>query len=166
MARRAQLAKHEMLPMAERQFVMEAIENKFLADEEIRFVTDEFWNQLVSLSNLEEQEHILEATTDFIDRHAVMLAKHPRCFEYLKERQAQQTIRLQELRNELMMRMNGEDDGSSESISKASLGSRSSKGSNTSRLAGSTTSAGTGTGSGDVPTFRSLPTPRMGGGLT
>lgn len=151
-----------MLPPHELAFIREASESQLFAEEEIKIMAAKLSTQVVSLNSLIEQERILTETNDLIDRHAKMLVNYPSVFSYLTQRQAAQTSRLREMRQSLTLKMNGRDSGESESG--VSLGSRVSKGSNQSRVAGAST-AGASTSS-DIPGFRSLPTPRMGGGLT
>lgn len=152
--------KHRVLPAAENNFIQDASESGLFTDEEIRNLIDDLGTQYVSLESLTEQERLLNMTNDLIDRHAGMLQHYPTTFTYLTRRQAALTKHLEDQRERLTLKMAGNNDVDTH----ASLGSRMSKGSNVSRAAASRSAASS--SGGDIPAFRSLNTPRMGGGLT
>lgn len=141
-----------VLPPDELSFIQDATESKLFTQKELQYLENDLSSQFVSLKSLEEQERILEATNDLIDRHGHVIKNYPSSFNYLLKRQAAQAERLKAMRERLTMVLASEGATDTE----LSQGSRLSKGSNASRVASNA----------DVPGFRSLPTPRMGGGLT
>jgi hypothetical protein len=155
-------ASRRVLPAAENTFIHEANQSGFFTEEEIRILVDDLSTQYMSLESLAEQERLLKMTNELIDRHAQMLQNYPKSFTYLTRRQGVLTKHLENQRERLTLKVAGQ-----EAETEISLGSRMSKGSNASRVAARSMASGTlSAGGGDIPAFRSLPTPRMGGGLT
>jgi hypothetical protein len=154
-------ALRRVLPAAENNFIHEANQSGLFTGEEIQMLIDDLSTQYVSLESLAEQERLLKMTNKLIDSHAYMLQNYPKIFTYLTRRQGALTKHLEEQRERLTLKVAGQ-----ETETEVSLGSRMSKGSNASRVAASSMASGTSSAGGDIPAFRSLPTPRMGGGLT
>lgn len=154
-------APRRVLPAAENCFIAEASQSGLFTSEEIRNLVDDLSTQYVSLESLTEQERLLQETNELIDRHANMLQHYPTSFTYLTRRQAALTKHLEDQRERLTLKMAGAG-----AETEVSLGSRVSKGSNVSRLGASGSVASAASSGGDIPAFRSLKTPRMGGGLT
>jgi hypothetical protein len=157
----AMATSRRVLPAAENRFINEASQSGLFTSEEIKNMVDDLSTQYVSLESLAEQERLLRMTNDLIDQHAQMLQNYPITFTYLTRRQGALTKHLEDQRERLTLKSEGKG-----VETEVSLGSRMSKGSNASRVAASSMASGTSSAGGDIPAFRSLPTPRMGGGLT
>lgn len=140
-----------VLPKAEANFLSEAAESGLFTKEEINIITDDLSTQFISVESLTEQERLLGMTNDLIDKHADMLVHYPKSFTFLTRRQAVMTKHLEQQRDRLTNRMAGRE---SETIE---INKSSNKANSTVSVASS---------GGDIPAFRSLNTPRMGGGLT